>query len=221
MNPLRLAQTHRRIVAWGIPLLLAALLVPMAGCRLLATPILLWGSEPTKQIPAEFPHLQNKKVCTLVWAEMDTLFEYPQVQYELSEHVRAALEGTVPGISFIPNRQVVDFQRRTPEWERSDPVVLGARFGAERVLMIELTQYGTREPDSPHLYRGRISANVKVYNAARPNTAPVYRTVVETVYPPDSVGQWGSDDRSIRRGTMEAFASDVAGKFYDRTVKVE
>ena len=37
--------------------------------------------------------------------------------------------------------------------------MLGARFGADRALMIELTQYTTREPESPHLYRGRIAAN--------------------------------------------------------------
>jgi hypothetical protein len=89
-----------------------------------------------------------------------------------------------------------------------------------KVEGVSFTPNRTREPDSPHLYRGRISANVSVYDTAYPNSEPAYRTVVETVYPPDSVGQWGSSDNGIRLATMQLFAEEVAGKFYDRKVKV-
>lgn len=208
-----------------IPLVTCTLLLPLlgasSGCRLLAAPFLLWAPEPTKEVPAEFPYLQDKKVCLLVWADSETLFEYPWVQLEISEHVATAMKPQVSGVSFIPNRGVVELQRREYDWERSDPAVLGARFGADRVLMIELTQYTTREPESPHLYRGRIAANLKVYNTAFRNSAPVFKSSVEIVYPPDSVGQWGTDDRNIRKATMEAFAVELAGKFYDRRVKVK
>ncbi len=96
---------------------------------------------------------------------------------------------------------------------------MGEKFDVERVMLIELTQYGTREPESPQLYRGRISANIKVYNADYPNSAPAYKTSIMTVYPPDSVGEWGTSEPKIRRATMEAFAYDVAGRFHDRVVK--
>lgn len=198
-----------------------SLLATATGCRLLAAPILMWGQEPTKEVPAEFPYLQGKKVCLAVWADSETLFEYPWVQLEVSEHVAKAIKPNVERVSFTPNRNVVELQQREVDWERTDPAVLGKRFGAERVLMIELTQYTTREPESPHLYRGRIAANVKVYDTGYPRSAPVFKTSVETVYPPESVGQWGTDDRAIRKATMEAFAAELAGKFYDRRVKVE
>ena len=205
--------------------LLACLLVPLlwaaSGCKLLAAPALMWGSEPTKEIPAEYPYLPGKKVCIAVWADSETLIEYPWVQLDVSEHVSAAMETAVRGISFVPNRKVVELQRRESDWDRRDPALLGARFGADRVLMIELTQYTTREPESPHLYRGRISANVKVYDTQYPSSAPTYRTGVEVVYPLESMGQWGTDDQAIRKATMGAFAQEVAGKFYDRRVKVK
>jgi len=204
----------------ALPAALAALAGLVVGCRLLAAPWLLWGPEPTRTVPAEYPYLAGKKICVFVWAEMDTLFVYPHVQLEVAEHVTYAMQGKVPGASFIPNRKVQELQRREPNWDRADPAVLGKRFGAERVLMIELTQYGTREPDSPHLYRGRMSANVKVYDTGYPKAAPAYKTVVETVYPPNSVGQWGSSENSIRLATMQLFAEELAGKFYDRKVKV-
>jgi hypothetical protein len=210
-----------RTILWMTFTPLVVLLALTGGCRLLAAPVLMWGKEPTKEVPAAYPYLRDKKVSVLVWADSETLFEYPWVQLEVSEHVAAAMQPNVSGISFVPNRQVVELQRREPDWDRSDPAVLGAQVGADRVLMIELTQYTTREPESPHLYRGRIAANVKVYDTAYRNSAPVFKAAVETVYPPESAGQWGTDDVGIRKATMEAFALDLAGKFYDRRVKVK
>ena len=211
----------QRVIHATICTLLLPLLAATSGCRLLAAPILMWGKEPTKDVPAEFPYLQGKKVCLVVWADSETLFEYPWVQLEVSEHIAEAMKPNVEGVSFIPNRSVVDLQQREVDWERMDPALLGKRFGADRVLMIELTQYTTREPDSPHLYRGRIAAGVKVYDTGYLRSAPVFKTSVETVYPPESVGQWGTDGRAIRKATMEAFAAELAGKFYDRRVKVK
>ena len=200
---------------------LLALSAAIGGCKLFAAPFLMWGKEPTKEVPAEYPYLEGKKVCLLVWADSETLIEYPWVQLEVSEHVSEAIKPNVPGISFTPTDKIVELQRRESDWDRSDPALLGARFGADRVLMIELTQYTTREPESPHLYRGRIAANVKVYDTGYRKSAPVFKTSVETAYPPDSVGQWGTDDAAIRKATMEAFALDLAGRFYDRHVKVK
>lgn len=197
------------------------LLTAMVGCRALAAPWLMWGQPPTKAVPAEFPYLEGKKLCLLVWADWETLCEYQFVPLEISEHVATALKPHVRAVSFVPNREVVEYQRRDVDWDRKDPAALGGRFGADRLLMIELTQYATRERGSPHLYRGRIAANVKVYNTQYRNSDPVFKTSVEIVYPPDAIAPWGTDERSLRRATMEAFATELAGKFYDRRVKVQ
>lgn len=197
-----------------------ALVVGSAGCKSIAAATALWGKAPTKMVPAEWPHLVNKKVCVVVWAEMDTLFEYPFVQLEVARHVEDAMAPVIEGIRFVPAREVVDFQQRDAEWDRKPPAVIGQYFEADRVLFIELTQYTMREPDSPHLYRGRISANVKVYDPAQQNAGALYRTTIDTIYPADVPGQYGTDEISIRKASMEAFALDVAGKFCDRKVKL-
>ena len=212
-----LSRTTSKIVC----LVFVTLLTLTGGCKIFASPFLLWGKQPTKDVHAEYPYLQDKKVCIIVWADSETMFEFPWVQLEMSEHAATALTPNIPGITFIPNRKVCELQRREHNWDREDPTVLGARFGADRVLMIELTQYTTREPESPHMYRGRISANVKVYDTAYKNSAPTYNTSIETVYPQDSAGEWGTDDVGIRKAAMETFALDLAGKFYDRQVKVK
>lgn len=198
--------------------LLAAL---SAGCKFLAMPIIMWGQEPTRKVPPDYPYLAGKKVCILTWAEPFTMFEYPRVRLEVSEYVRVALERSVHGLSIVPNRQVVDYQDRNPDWDNEHPASIGQRFGADRVLLIELTRYTTREPDSPHLYRGHIAANVKVYDPAYPDAEPGYKTTVEIAHPADGAGSYGTDDRTIRRGAMEHFAAELANRFCERQEKVK
>ncbi len=205
----------------GIGVFLLGTLAASSGCQAFTALVLIFGAEPTKTIPAEYSHLTDQKVCVVVRADMETLFDYPQVQWELADHLRVALEANVRGIKVVEARSVVDFQRRNAGWEKLDPAELGKRFSADRVLMLDVTQYSTREPETPHLYRGHITALVSVYNVAYPNSEPVYTKEVETFYPPTSAGAWGTGDREIRRATMEAFAQDVTAKFYDRTVKVK
>lgn len=202
--------------------LLSLLVIGIVGCQhMIAFTALMWGKEPTKEVAAEYPYLVDQRVCILVRADMETLFEYPHVQWEVADHVRVALEPNVPRISVVEPRRVVDFQRSNPRWESLDPAAIGQRFNADRVMEINLTQYTTREPESPHLYRGHIAALVSIYNCDYPNSEPTFTTEVRTAYPPDGAGEWGTTDQAIRRATMEAFAQDVAGKFYDRSVKVE
>lgn len=202
-------------------LLLPTLLTAASGCQAFTFAALLLNEEPTKTIPAAYPYLVNQKVCILVRADMETLFEYPHLQWELADHVRLPLEANVKGITVVEPRPVVDFQRRDPSWETMDPAAIGKKFSADRVVEIALTQYATREPESPHLYRGYITATVNIYNTAYPESTAAYTTEVRTMFPPDGPGQLGTGDRDIRRATMEAFAQDLAGKFYDRKVKVK
>lgn len=192
----------------------------VAGCQAIAAPFLMWGPEPTKTIPAESTELVGSRTCIIVWAEMDTLFTFPHLQYEVAEHVAESLKSTVKDIIITPTRAVIDRQRRDPDWERTPPSRLAEQFAATHALMIEVTRHTTREPDSPHLFRGRLSANIKVYPAGSDRLDPVYRGEVETVYPESTIAEWGVDEASVRRETLAAFAVQVARKFHEYKVKV-
>lgn len=197
----------------------AALASGSIGCQAIATGMMLWMDEPTKTVKAEYPFLVDKKVAILVRADNAALFEYPHVRWEVADHLRAALQSNVPGIKVQDPREIADYQRNSDNWEQEDPATLGARFNGQRLIDVELTQYTTRQPESPHLYRGHITALVKVYNTEYPNSNPAWQAEVQTIFPPNSPGQWGTGDRAIRYDTMAAFAEEVAGKFYDRKVK--
>lgn len=200
---------------------LLPLLAASPGCKLVAFPHLMWSQEPTRTIPADYPYLVDKSVCLVVRAEMETLVEYPHVQFEVADHVQTTLTTHVAGVKVVDARKVVDYQRQRADWEKMDPADLGQHFDAQRLIEIELTQYTTREPESPYLHRGYITATLNVYNTDFPDSAPAISMEVHTVFPPDGPGEWGTSDSDIRRAAMEAFAEQVAGKFYDRKVKVE
>jgi hypothetical protein len=205
----------RRLLAAG---LLAGLAATNSGCVALAY---LFGQEKTRDVKAEYPYLAGKHVVTLVRADAETLFEYPQVQWEIGDHLRVTLEANVRGVKVVPPKEVVDFQRASSAWEQMDPAEIAKRFDADRLLEITLTQYTTREPDTPHLYRGHIAALVSVYNAEYAHRDPAFAKEVQTVFPPSSATAWSAGDRAIRRATLEAFAVDVSNLFYDRKVKEE
>lgn len=197
----------------------ACLPLLLCGCQAYVFQALMWGEEPGKPVKAEYPYLQNQTVAILVRAEMDTLFEYPHVQLEVAEHVRVPLEANVKGVKVISPRRVVDLQRSDPSWERTDPARIGADMGAQRVIEIALTQYSTRDPESPHIYRGHIQAVVNVYNCEYTDHEPAFTTDVLTKHPPDGAGVWNQSERAVRRAAMEAFGQDVAEKFYDHVIK--
>lgn len=200
-------------------LLLGLLVAP--GCRALAMPWLMWGQEPTKKVPAESRELDSRRVAIVVWVETQTQFEFQFVQLEISDFVRYGLEGRVKGITFVPNKQIVDLQRREPKWDSVDPATLGKRFDADRVLYIEIGQYTTRDAESSYLLRGRIDANVSVWDSGARDGKRLYQTRIEAVFPPENSAEWGTDEQFIRRRTMELFARLTAEKFYDREVKVK
>lgn len=205
----------------GAGLLLLALASCLAGCQALAAPWILTGEEPTKRIKAEFPHLKDKKIAILVWADSDTRFEYPFVRLEMAEHIKTELEARIDGVKFASIRQVIELQDRDPDWDRKPPARIGQRLDAQRVISVEISQYTTREPESRHLLRGRIAAQVSVYDTARPDAGYLYRTEVAITHPEKSDGRWGRDEGAVRREAMEAFATALVKRFYDHDEKVD
>ena len=196
-------------------LLLLPILAASGGCKLVA----LFANPPMKDVVAEYPYLTDKRICIVVRADQEMEFEFPNLRWEVADHVRVALEANIEGVTVVEPRRVVDFQNSNPDWELMDPAVVGKRFRADRVLEIDLTQYTTREPESPHLYRGYITAALSIYNTEYPDSEPAYQAEVRTVYPPESAGDWGTTDRDVRAATMEAFAEQTTERFYDRRVK--
>lgn len=207
--------------------LLLLALAATSGCNYLAWPAyVLAPPPPMKTVAPEFGQLPGKSVAILIYADLDTLMEYPRVQAELTDAVSADLCRNVKGVQVVESRRVLRYQDENPRWDTTPPERLCASFNCDYVLLISIQQFSTREPGSLHLARGSLLADAKLYQSVVPNVQQggcAWRgEPIRVLYPPDSpLGVLAGDDWPIRIETYKAFADRLARKFYQHKVPVE
>jgi hypothetical protein len=194
---------------------LAAVLMMTAGCNWLV-PIGVLTAPRTEKVPAEFDKLAGSKALILVWAEPDTLFDYPNVRLEVNEHVAAQIKTRLSDVRFVPAKDVEDYLQRSTS-STQDPLAVGQHFAADKVIHVVLLEFSMRDREMAHFYRGRIHASVTVYDLKDKSGTPQRYTLneVSVVYPPDRpVGFDASAATVVRQKTYESFADVVGRKFY-------
>jgi len=199
----------------AIPLWCAACLTPaLVGCNLFM-PLAVMLPD-TKKVPAEFARLESRRVLVLVWAEPETLFDYPYVRLELASYVGDKIRRGVPDSRLVSARKVEDFIQREPE-AAHDPRRVGDQFEAEMVVYLELLEFQIRDPQSPEFLQGRIRTSVRVYDVTGEADETSYYELaeVEVAHPSQPVLYTLAGESVIRRDTYLTFAERVARKFYD------
>src|SRR5512133_133275 len=143
---------------FGLILLPAMLL--LGGCNQLAFPLYVFAPDPpTQTVPAEYEGLREKNIAIVVFAGPDMLIDFQTVQLELSEAVSAELRRTVKDVKIVDPRRVIRYQDENAFWDRLPPGKLCDTFKCERVLLISLQEFSTREQGSTEFARSRISAD--------------------------------------------------------------
>lgn len=200
-------------------ILLAAVLPLVSGCNWLI-PLIMVG-EHKRKVPAEFTKLVNQNVLVLVWAQPETLFDFPRVRLETSTYIRDELAAKLKthniSADFVDPARVEDFLQRSLE-ATSDPVALGRKFDASMVVYLELLQFQIRDSDAPDYLRGKVHASVAVYDlTAAADETQRYELEPVTVRFPDGQPVMINPTATLRvhQGTYEVFAQTVARKFYD------
>jgi hypothetical protein len=196
-------------------LALAAALASSMGCNLLV-PLALINQPPTEKVPAEFNKLEGTKALVLVWAEPDTLFDYPNVRLELGAYLADYLKAHVKDVQFVPPRQVEDYIQRQAG-AAQDAEAIGRQFHVDRVIQITLLEFSMRDREMAHFYRGRIRASVAVYDLKDKSGTTQRYALTDTfvTFPPDRpVGFDRTSAQIVRQKTYEAFADAVGRKFY-------
>jgi len=201
---------------------LAGCLGCLAGCETLGfvAHVAGGGEGPPIEVTAEYDGLDDQKVAVLVNADLPVLYQFPHAPLEITSAVNAQLADGVPGIELVNARDVVEYQHRNIYWNTATPAELMDNLDVTRLVMIDLIEFRTHEPGNTMVYRGVISARVKVFeaDAAQPNN-PTYGNVVSASYPPDRPeGVPEANAEAIRKGALDLFARAVAGKFHDHKV---
>lgn len=203
----------------GVLVLLTVCLMAISGCAVFDFLGYMVAPQGETKVTAEYGGLaKGEHLLVLVYADEATLFEYPFARYEVAEFVAEELREKL-SVEILDNQQVARFQEQTLDWEAMPLSQIGARFGADVVLYLELLEFTTREHGSQNLYRGRIRAAgtmVRLNSADVPMR--VWQNEVLAIYPEAApVSSLSTTDQNIRGMALRRFAKSLGQRFYDHT----
>jgi hypothetical protein len=193
---------------------LAGVALASSGCNMLI-PMAFLG-EKKEKIPAEFDKLDGKRTAVVVWAQPDTLFDYPHVRMELAMHISDRLATNLKKIDLVDCRRIEDRIERSVAVS-VDPESMGREFQCDMVVYVELLEFQVRDPNAPDYLRARIHGSVAVYDiAADPDDPKRYDLgEVLAVYPAHGpVLMDAGNSVVVRKEAYELFGEMVARKFY-------
>ena len=189
------------------------------GCNLLIPVIFLHPG--TKKVPPEFARLEDSRTLVMVWAEPETLYDYPHVRLELASYIGDQIAAGVKGVQLVNERKVEEYLQRNPE-AMVDPRQVGEHFGAEMVVYVELLEFQIRDPESPDLLQGTVRAAVRVHDLTAETDELGYQELAEVtvVCPDQAVLYTATAPIVVRNETYKQFAEAVARKFYEHEEKL-
>ena len=195
----------------------------IGGCNLLEYPLyVLFGQSHTK-VKAEYTGLEDQKVAVLIVGQSAIDFEEPYARMDLALATEQALTEYVKGVELADQEEIQDFQRSRFDWYSMPVSDILDQFQVQRLLYVELIQFTIREPDSVNLLRGRIWAQLRVYERESDTPdIPVLETEVEVTFPEQAPSSYSEAARfNIRQQSIGLFAFEVARKFHDHKKEVD
>ncbi len=192
----------------------------IGGCNLLAFPMYAMNANKTKKVLPEYSGLPGKKVCIWVWADESLMFDYPAIRLDIANHVKYFLNQHVK-CEIIDPDVVEKYRKSNYQVDVLSPVEIGKHFGADVVLFIEVSDFGTQMPDSPELLQGRLSAHCVLYDckgnlSVTSTRRKLWSGNINIVYPenrPVSISQMNA--LALRSIVLKLFGENLAKRFYE------
>jgi hypothetical protein len=196
-------------------------LLLLAGCNVFGY---LAQGLPNDNVPASYKRLAGQSVVVYVWADRGVRIDWPDIQLNIASGVQAKLiEAQATGIDELKGStfpltaaSVARFQEDHPEFEAEPIADFAPLLHASRVIYVEISSFQTRSNDSVDLYRGSISAIVKVLEIKGGQVTTGYEDRdVKAIFPPKTPDEGVSDqtDEAVYEGSVKEFTTQVAIHF--------
>jgi hypothetical protein len=191
------------------------------GCNWFQLPLYAIFGQTHTNVKAEYTALAGKKIAIVIATGPSTNFDYPQARTNITLAIIQTITKHVKNVQFVDRAEIEKFQKENLDWGALSMGNIARRFGAQRVLYLDLYQFTMYEPNSINLLRGNIAAAMSVYEADSANPdRQAYHTNVEIVYPENQpVPLSGPAMKSVQYNAIVLFADQVARKFYDHKIK--
>jgi hypothetical protein len=196
-----------------------------AGCAAIGI-----ASRAIPQIePAKYKGLTDQKVGVMAWVDRGVRIDFPSLRLDITNGVQRKLidsKSKSLGDATFPFRpdSIVRYQKDHPEIEATPITDVAPKLGGlTRLIFIEVEEFRTRSEASLDLYRGSVSATVKVVEIYPDGTARIAfeENSVRSVFPEKShpEGIPGATDYKIYQGLLDAFTTEVALMFIPHEVE--
>lgn len=174
-----------------------------------------------RTVHAKYQGLAGQSVAVMVWADRAIKLEHDSVQSDLANALQNQLFASsakeLKGTTWPwPAESVVRYQLDHPGIESQPITQVAPRLGVSRpvtrLIYVEIERLSTRSDASSQLFRGNISANLKIVEIAGKDAKIGYEeTGITAVFPPKSPpeGVLNSNDYDIYRGTVGMLAREI------------
>jgi hypothetical protein len=213
--------TARRVkLFWVVVLFLCAALCA-SGCAALG----IAANAFPQNVAPKYAGLAGQTVAVMAWADRGLRIDWPTIQLDLASAVQAQLKAQQTSKSKelkdtrfpLEPRSVARYQADHPENEALPVNEFAAQLGVTRLIYVEIEQFSTRSEMAVEMFRGAVSANLKIVEID-PNTKVVrvaYEEAnVRAIFPPKSRPEGlpvGRDD-VIYTNTIKALAKEIVDR---------
>ena len=216
-------QSNKRSVRITALLLLSSLVFMASGCSTIKYLGYVFLGNEDQKTKAEYVGLENQKVLILLNTPDGMEYSYPQSRESLILACQQFLQGSVKSISFCDYQMVEDFILRELDWISVPTNKLAKKFGAQRVLYIDIYDFTLQDTDSVGIYQGQVNAEVKIYEtdseAKTPNRS-VFNYYIDLKYPENHpLAATPEAKYRVLSGTIKLTAYEICKHFFDHTEK--
>ncbi|MEM7576457.1 MAG: hypothetical protein AAF328_03190 [Planctomycetota bacterium] len=207
-----------RLSAFCLALMTAMTATTLAGCDVVGAAFMAFDQpEGPQPVSAQYTDLAGQRVAVLVQTSETTQFRFPESKRGLTNAMTRTIAQNVEGVTVVPARVALDYQKQNPYWPAVPPSRLLTALEVDRLIVVDVEEYRTQEPGNQYLWRGVIDALVAVYEAEAPDPDDkAFEQRVRAEWPEGTtVGLTEGDDATIQTATLAKFTIRGAGLFFD------
>lgn len=197
----------------AILLLLSCVLVLGSGCNVAGY---IAATAPQKSKPT-YTNLANQSITVMVWADPALRIDWPGLQLDLANSLQNKLASVkqeeLKNTSYpVRPASVARYQLDHPEIESQPVTQVAPKLGVTRLIYLEIEDFTTRSVDSLELYRGSMTASLKIIEVDGKAARIGYEEDnIRAIFPPKAPAEGlpQGNDYKFYLGTVDAFSTEV------------
>jgi hypothetical protein len=213
-------------LALAIPLGALGIGLWVGGCNIIGLASYI---APSPTIAAAYKNLGGQNVGVMVWTDRAMAIDWPTLQLDVSRGINSRLADSakqkdppkeLKATTFVMPESVIRYQRDHPEAETQAITDVAPRMNITRLIYLEIEQFSTRPEESLELFRGSITANLKVIEVTDGKGKIAFqKDNMKIQYPEkgNAEGMPGMSDLTVYEKTIQAFSIEVVNQFVPYT----